>query len=252
MARKTAFVTNAKDYAGGPAAAAFARSGWDVLCHDDSFASPQIRADYERDSPGQYAAKARDAASFISEGLDRFGRLDVLISNDIPKGSGGNGGAKSMLEADDLFDGFETLLDCLLLEPVRLLRAAVPVMKAARRGSIILVTSGSPMRVPPMHIVHGYSTARAAAHSLAKALAAELAPHNVQVNAVAPFLVYSQTMFPSDIGADDPQYAPLVSKLVPMQRFGSPEELGALILHLASGDMNFVSGQVIAFSGAAC
>jgi NAD(P)-dependent dehydrogenase (short-subunit alcohol dehydrogenase family) len=255
MDRKTAFITNAREYAGAPAAAAFARSGWTVFCHDDSFTSPQARSDYEQQNPGQHAAQATDLAMFVAEGIARFGQIDALISNDIPKVASAKGGrltGKDVLEVDDLFDGFEGLVASLLIEPVRLLRAALPSMKAARRGSIILVTSGSPMRVPPMAIAHGYCASRAAANSLAKSLAGELAPFNIQVNAVAPFLVYSQTMFPSDIGADDPQFAPLVEQLVPMKRFGTPEELGALILQLTSGEMNFVSGQVIAFSGAAC
>jgi NAD(P)-dependent dehydrogenase (short-subunit alcohol dehydrogenase family) len=255
MDRKTAFVTNAREYAGAPAAAAFARSGWNVFCHDDSFTSPKERGDYEHQNPGQNAAQAKDMTTFVAEGIDRFGRIDVLISNDIPKVASAKGGrvtGKDVLEVGDLLDGFEAFVDSLLVEPIRLLRAALPCMRAARRGSIILVTSGSPLRAPSMAIAHGYSAARAAANSLAKSLAGELAPYNIQVNAVAPFLLYSQTMFPSDIGIDDPQFAPLVQQLVPMKRFGAPAELGALILHLTSGEMNFVSGQVIAFSGAAC
>ena len=66
------------------------------------------------------------------------------------------------------------------------------------------------------------------------------------------FLVYSETFFPSELGAEDPKFASFVKKLVPMQRFGAPEEIGTLIWQLASGDMSFVSGQVIAFSGAGC
>lgn len=87
---------------------------------------------------------------------------------------------------------------------------------------------------------------------LAKSLAGELAPYNIKVNAVAPFLVYNQTFFPSEIGAEDPKYSSLVKKMVPMQRFGAPEEIGSLIWQLASGELSFVSGQVIAFSGAGC
>ena len=255
MNRKAAYVTNAKEYAGAPAVAALAKAGWDVFCHDDSFTSPEVRANYERANPGRYAASAHDAAAFVVEGLARFGRIDALISNDIPKGTrllAGRTTATSLSETNDLLEDFEVHLDSLVSEPVRLLRAALPTMKAARSGSIVLITSGAPLRTPTVGGPHGYTAARAAANMLAKSLANELASYNIQVNAVAPFLVYSQTFFPSDLGADDPKYASMVNRMVPMQRFGAPEEIGSLIAHLALGELSFVSGQVIAFSGAGC
>jgi 3-oxoacyl-[acyl-carrier protein] reductase len=255
MKHKAAFVTNVKEYAGSPAATSLAKAGWDVFCHDDSFKSPDARADYERKNPGQYAAAAQDPAAFVAEGVERFGRIDGLISNDIPKGTRlmkGRSDATSSLDVHDSLEDFEVHLHSLVAEPVRLLRAALPKMKAARAGSIVLITSGAPLRTPTMGGPHGYTAARAAANILAKSLAAELARYNIQVNAVAPFLVYSQTFFPSEIGAEDPKYAPMVKQMVPMQRFGAPEEIGLLIYQLVSGDMSFVSGQVIAFSGAGC
>ncbi len=71
MNRKVGFVTNAKEYAGAPAVAALAQAGWDVFCHNDSFNSPEVRAHYERENPGRYAASAQGAAAFIAEGVQR-------------------------------------------------------------------------------------------------------------------------------------------------------------------------------------
>lgn len=246
MATKVAFLTNAREYTGPPAAAALSAAGWSVFSHDDAFASPERRRSYERDNPGQIACAVQDMAEFVGEGIARFGRIDGLISNDIPKRT------TPYFEVTDPLQDFEQHLDSLILEPVRLLRAALPSMKAAKSGSIVMVTSGAPLRVPAMAGPLGYTAARAGAHGLVKALAVELAPTGIQVNAVAPFLVYSQTFFPSDLGADDPQFMPYVNKMVPMQRWGQPHEIGALIAHLISGDAAFVSGQVIAFSGAGC
>src|SRR5271156_1402534 len=133
MSRKVAFVTNAKEYAGAPAVAALVKAGWEVFCSDDSFTSPESRAAYERETPGRHAASARDAAGFIAEGLDRFGRIDALISNDIPKGLANKAGqmtAAEFNEITDLMANFEAYLDSLVPEPVRLLRAALPAMKA--------------------------------------------------------------------------------------------------------------------------
>ena len=250
MTKKVGFLTNAKAYVGPPAASALARMGWDVFSHDDSFTSSEARDEYERANPGCYASSASDPATFVAQGLERFGRIDALMSNDIPKLHGTNADPFHVV---DSLDHFERLMDSLVLAPVRLLRAAIPTMKAARAGSIILITSGSPLRSPPMKGGWlGYTSGRAAANALAKSLAVDLAAHNVQVNAVAPYLVYSSSFFPSEIGAQDPKYMPLIKERIPMQRFGAPEEAGALISRLASGEMHFVSGQVIALSGGGC
>jgi 3-oxoacyl-[acyl-carrier protein] reductase len=248
-------VTNASAYAGPPAAAALAKANWNVFLHDESFTSADVRANYESQNAGLYATAEQEPAAFVAAALERFGRIDAVISNDIPKGMKsvtGHLSTKSIGEVRDLLADFEVYMDSLVAAPVRLLRAALPSMKAACRGSIVLITSGAPLRVPGIGGPHGYTAARSAANSFAKTLAVELAPYAIQVNAVAPFVLFSQTSFPSDTGVDDPQYVELVRHLVPMGRFGTPEEIGALIVHLASGDIGFVSGQVIAFSGAGC
>ena len=246
MTEKVAFLTNALEYAGPPAADALIEAGWTIFCHDDAFATKDVRTAYESQFPGRIASPERDVATFAAEGLRRFGRIDALISNDIPKRTA------PFREVSDLLQDFEAHLDSLLLEPVRLIRAALPAMKTAGAGSIVLITSGAPLRNPAMGGPHGYSVARGGANALVRALAADVARDGIQVNAVAPFLVYSQTFFPSDLGADDPQFAPMVNEMIPMQRFGRPDEIGALIALLASGSAQFVSGQVIAFSGAGC
>ncbi len=249
MSNRIAYVTNVEEYVGPPTAQATTEAGWQVFCHDDSFADEAARTRYEQDHPGCIAAAARDPGAFIAEGLARFGRIDALISNDIPKGT-------SMSHANagrlDWLDEFETYCESLLFEPVHLLRAAVPAFREAGCGSIVLVSSGAPLRNPPMPAPYGYLAARAGVNALTKALANDLAGSQVQVNAVAPLLVYSQTFFPSAIGAEDPAYVPIVEAMVPMGRFGRPEEVGKLIALLAGGEAGFVSGQVIAFSGAGC
>lgn len=249
MERKVAFVTNAAEYAGRPAVDAMLGAGWQVFCHDRSFAEPSGRSRFETEHPGAIAAEEAEVAAFAAAGLARFGRVDALISNDVPGAERGN--LRSGGHSDRL-DQFEAFVDSLLLEPVRLLRAALPAMKSARSGSVILVTSGAPLRVPLRTDSFGYVAARAGANTLAQALALDLAPLGIQVNAVAPFYVYNQTFFPSEIGAADPKFADELAGVIPMQRFGNPAEIGELIALLARGKAGFVSGQVIAFSGAAC
>lgn len=243
---KVAFLTNAREYAGPPTAKALAQSGWTVFSHDDSFISEQARSSYEREHPNLVASASPDLAAFAKEGLARFAKVGAIISNDVPKET------VPFFEVTDLLQDFEKHVDCLLLEPVRLLRLVLPSMKEAGSGSIVLITSGAPLRNPALGGPNGYTAARAGAHGLVRALAAEVAQHGIQVNAVAPFFVYNETFFPSELGAEDPQFAPLIDQMVPMKRFGKPEEIGELVAFLASGSVAFVSGQTIAFSGAGC
>ena len=244
MSQKIAFLTNARQFAGPGSVAALGQAGWTTFCHDDSFSSPEERIRFENEYPGSVASGQQSPEPFIEEGLSRFQHIDALISNDVPKG------IPPLETLSDPLSHYEDLVDSVMLEPVRLLRAALPAMRKAGSGSIILVTSAVPLRNPAFIGPFGYNASRAGTNELVKCLASELAPTGIQVNAVAPFWLYSSTFFKSDIGPEDPKFLPLINEVVPMNRFGQQEEIGQLIHLLASGDAQFISGQVIAFSGA--
>jgi len=136
------------------------------------------------------------------------------------------------------------LLEDFAIRPYRLAAAAVPHMKSQGGGRIVLITSGAPLRPAPELAL--YAAARAAPNSLVKSLAIELGPFGISINAVAPFLLASN-FFPR--GMDDPIIAERVRAAIPMRRMGRPEEIGPLIALLASGRSDFISGQIVAFSG---
>lgn len=81
-----------------------------------------------------------------------------------------------------------------------------------------------------------------------KSLALELGPHNIQVNAVAPNFMESETYFPKTL-MNDPVARRKILGNIPLGRLGRPEEAGALIAYLASAKADFVTGQVIALAG---
>jgi NAD(P)-dependent dehydrogenase (short-subunit alcohol dehydrogenase family) len=237
MPAMIAVVTNVNDYVGPPAAAALAAEEMTVLCHSAAFAEPDARDAFERGHAQLSAAHAQTPEDLIEEALQRFGRVDVVVSNDAANVRAGPFDERS---ADD----YRTLFEAFAVNPCRLAMAALPRMKSQRSGRIIFVTSGAPLRPAPGLAL--YAATRAASNSLVKSLAAEFGPFGISVNAVAPYLVASN-YFPR--GMDDPAIAKRVQQAVPMQRMGRPEEAGALIALLASGTADFVSGQVIALSG---
>ena len=242
-AGEVAVITSVDDYLGPATALALAEDGFTVVGHSLRFGSQSARAAFEAMHSSFHAAHALDAERALEETVERFGRLDAAMSNELPV---------------DLVDGeikhvpdddFARLVDVLLIRPERFIGGALRIMIAAGGGRILIATSGATTRFP--HIPPGgcgYTAARAGANALARCLAVKHAGDNVQINAVAPFYLYLPWRFPA--GPDDEAYREMLEEKVPMRRFGRPEEAGALAAFLLSGKSSFTSGQVIAFSGA--
>jgi NAD(P)-dependent dehydrogenase (short-subunit alcohol dehydrogenase family) len=93
-----------------------------------------------------------------------------------------------------------------------------------------------------------YAAAKAAVHSLTQTLARELAPR-IRVNAIAPGQVPTEVMMEAlDLGDDDLEKFRTRSR-IPLERFGTPEDIGAAALYLASPAAAWVTGQILVVSG---
>lgn len=240
MTERVAVVTNVSEYAGEPAAAALLGDGLTVLCHDPGFTDPDICHAYESAHQGRQAAMATEPEALIAEAVKRFGRLDVVVSNDT------HPAARTRIDEANPED-YRAAIEALMVFPFRLCGAAAKAMKPRQSGRIVLVTSALPLH--PYAGFSIYASARAGATTLAQSLARELAPSGISVNAIAPNFLYSETYYPRALWQDDPKYVQRLKELVPLGRLGRPEEIGALIAFLASGKSDFVTGQVIPFTG---
>jgi NAD(P)-dependent dehydrogenase (short-subunit alcohol dehydrogenase family) len=246
--KPVAIITNATEYAGPGSVAALLAEGFRLVCHDPKFADPAAR-DRFGPTADRTVSTAASPENLVAETVERYGRLDAVVSNDIMTAL-----PTSPIDTSDAAD-YRSAFELLTVAPFRLSAAAARVMKLRGKGQIVLVTSGAaltnPVTASAERIVRtSYVVAREAANALARCMALELAGFGIQVNAVAPYLLYSQTFFPSPLGPDDPKFTAYLESKVPMRRWGRDEEIGALIALLASGRAGFVSGQVIAFSGA--
>ena len=175
--------------------------------------------------------KPGEAEAFIEAAASHFGALDILVHN-------AGGGAGRGLESPDA--EFAQSLDLNALAGLRAARAAVPFMRRQNRGRIIFIASvwgrESGGRT-------GYNMAKAAEISLAKALSRELAKDNILVNSVAP----GSLMFPGGSWErrqqSDPEgIAAYVKAEMPLGRFGTPEEVAAVVTFLASDRASLVTG----------
>ncbi len=124
-----------------------------------------------------------------------------------------------------------------------LLRAAVPDLRAARWGRIVLVTSSSYFQ-PPAGMSH-YIATKGALTGLARGLSTELGAHGVTVNAVAPGLTATANAL-QNIPA---QHFVLVQSRQAIPRAGQADDIAAAVAYLVSPDAGFVTGQTLLVDG---
>ena len=167
--------------------------------------------------------------------LQTYGRVDILVNN-----AGIGGGVARIQDVTD--DLWYRVLSVDLTGVFWCCRAVIPHMIERRSGRIINIASiagkeGNPNMVP-------YSAAKAGVIGLTKALAKEVAIHNVLVNVITPGLM--KTSLADELTPEQLRYA---FERIPMDRMGRPEELAALVHWLASDDASFSTGAVFDLSG---
>jgi 2-keto-3-deoxy-L-fuconate dehydrogenase len=143
-------------------------------------------------------------------------------------------------------DAWHAAFDALVHPLMRLVRAVAPQMVARGAGKIVAVTSAAPMRGIPN--TGAYCAARGAQNAFVRAVGLELAPHNVQLNAVAQNYVRNETYFPQGL-AESERFQQHLKRNVPAGRLAHGWESAELALFLASDKSDFLCGQAVPFAG---
>lgn len=236
---RVAVVTNVRHFVGPGSAKVLAEYGARVVCHDVEFSDPDNRSAFEAEFPGTIALAAQEPEDVVAETLSAQGRIDVLISNDAYPAI-----RAPVDEADP--DEMRRAMEALVVWPYRLIGAAVPSMKAAGSGKIIMVTSAAPIRGLANYSM--YATGRGAGNAMVKSLSLELAASNIQINAIAPNYIENPTYFPPELTENEVAMKKMLSN-IPARRLGQPEEVAELIAFFASDKCGFVTGHVVPISG---
>jgi 3-oxoacyl-(acyl-carrier-protein) reductase len=234
---KTALVTGASGGIGGAIAKALHAAGATVAIHGtrrealDALAAGLgarvhvLPANLSKPEEVEQLAKDAEAA---------LGSLDILVNN---AGITKDGLILRMKDED-----WDSVLAVNLTAAFRLSRAAVRGMMKRRSGRIVNITSivgvtGNPGQV-------NYCASKAGMIGMTKSLAQEVASRNITVNAVAPGFI--ATAMTDEL--NDDQKARINSS-IPAGRMGSPEEIAAAVLYLASNEAAYVTGQTLHVNG---
>lgn len=188
--------------------------------------------------------------AMVDEVVTRFGRLDVLVNN--AGVGGGLGEVVDMSLAD-----WQLNIDVMATGVFLCSRAAARHLVARGEGGRI-ITIASQAGKSGMPLLAAYSAAKFAAVGLTQALAHELGPHGVTVNAVCPGTIDTPMLdlegglmdvYSRRFNMDKDQYRRRVTRTIPAGRFGRPEDIAACVSWLASDGASFVTGEAVNVTG---
>lgn len=170
---------------------------------------------------------------------DKYGQIDVIVNN-----AGGLGGRASIEGMETEF--FRKVMALNLDSAFFVSRAAIPFLKRSSNASIINFTSNAAWNAggPGAGI---YGTSKAAVHALTRALAKELAPAGIRVNAVSPGTI--DTPFHAQIKATKPEVFASWADSIMLGRLGQPEEVASAIAFLVSKDASFITAETLQIGG---
>jgi 3-oxoacyl-[acyl-carrier protein] reductase len=240
--RRIALVADTSFYVGPPIARLLAQRGHDLVVGNPQ---PELVAELEALGAAVEAVPdTRDlslpetSVRLVDAAMARFGRIDAAtaFSGRVVTGS----------FLDSTLEQLQSVQRGCIEAPYHFLRTVVPQMVAQGGGQVLVLTSAAGARPTPNAPL--YSAARAGATMLVKNVAAEVARHGVQVNAVGTnFMDFPE--FRRAAGADDPEVRSRIEAAVPLRRLGTVDECAAFCMAFLDGSSGFTTGQFVAYAG---
>ena len=238
---KTVIVTGASKGIGATTAIHFAERGYNVVInYNNSYQSAKLLTTSLKSRGFSVIQIKADVSNrmetdlLIKETIDKFGSIDILVNN----------AGISQIGLIDEIDDYDAqrIFDVNLKGVYNCCRSVTPYMVNQKYGRIINITSmwgqiGASCEV-------AYSASKAGVIGLTKALAKELAPSNITVNAISPGLI--ETSMNANVSIDD-----LNSFVedIPLGRIGNTSDVANAVLFLANDSSNYITGQIIGVNG---
>lgn len=242
LKNKVAIVTGSRRGIGKATALELAKEGAKIVVSDIDLKECQSVCDEIRKIGSDAIAvkcdvsKKRDVDAMVKKTIQKFKRIDILVNN------AGVVLMKPFVEMTE--KDWDFVLDINLKGVFLCTNAVVKQMIKQKSGKIISIASIAG-EVGFMNI-SAYCASKAGIINLTRELALELAPFNINVNAVAPGVI--ATKMTEDLLKDKKTREILLAN-TPLGRVGQPEEIGKVVVFLASDDSNFITGHTLVVDG---
>jgi len=257
LKNKVALVTGAGAGIGQAIATRFAQEGASVMvadCNRSSYASGEATVKMIKDAGGQAdfvladVSRATDAEKMVKVTIDSFGQLDILVNN------AGIWMCKPITEVTE--DEWDTLMSINLKGVFLGSKYAIPEM--AMRGGGTIINMSSVAGYVGAALATAYCASKGGVLLLTRAMAAELRPFNIRVNALNPSIIddgmgqqllKEYEAFGSAAGASA---SDITERIIATQgRLGTPEDVANAALFLASDEASFITGHGLSVDGGA-
>jgi NAD(P)-dependent dehydrogenase (short-subunit alcohol dehydrogenase family) len=245
LKNKVAVVTGARRGMGKIHALALVKAGAKVVVSDISLEDcEKVVGEIEKIGGKALAincdvSKKTEVDEMIKKTVKEFGKVDILVNN------AGICQFKPFLELTE--EEWDRTLDINLKGYFLCSQAAAKEMAKQKAGVIVNIASVAmgQQGIGFPNIVH-YCASKGGIAAMTEALALELAPYNIRVNAIAPGMIDTPMI---DTVKKDPQQERAILARVPMQRIGKPEEVSNLVLFLSSDDSSYMTGSTVVIDG---
>jgi len=242
---KVVLVTGASRGIGRSVALAFADAGADLAIAARKLPDLQAVGDQVRGmgrkclEVSAHARKSEDLNNLVEKTMKEYGRIDVLVNN-----AATNPAMGPIVDTEESV--FDHIMETNLKGYFVVSKLVGKIMRDQKSGNIINISSAG--GVSPAAGLGPYCISKAGINMLTKAMALELGPYNVRVNAIAPRIV--KTDFSKALWSNE-KLMEKEFKLTPLKVFATPEEIAQTALYLASSAANYMTGHVVVVNGGA-
>lgn len=241
LENKVAIVTGASRGIGKSVALTLAKNGASLVIHGTNSGLLNELASQVKELGQKCVVKTGDSANpdtaieVVKAAIENFGRIDILVNN------AGINMRSSTLEMT--LDDWKRVLDVNLNGTLYFCKAVLPHMIEKNYGKIVNVSSTT-AKTAHKNAAPSYGASKAAVNYLTMHLALEMATHNIYVNAVCPGPVETDMS-----NQWNEEYRQAVTKRIPLNKLGTPQNVGDSVLFLASSMSDYITGETINING---
>ncbi|XP_003706884.1 dehydrogenase/reductase SDR family member 4 isoform X2 [Megachile rotundata] len=183
-----------------------------------------------------HVGKKEDRENLFKKVQEEFGCLDILVSN-----AATNPSVSTLLDTPEQI--WDKIFDVNVKSTYLLMQESLPLLRKSKSPSIIIISSIAAYQ--PITLLGAYAVSKTALLGLTQVAAESLSPEKIRVNCIAPGII--KTKFSQSIVEGAAGEASL--SMIPMQRFGEPNEIAGVAAFLASDDASYITGETIVASG---